>query len=115
MPMATSSRPWSVPAMSTSSSSGMTDSPPSRRNRLWPPYVLCGEASGAAGARRGVPRGHRPPRLGAEPLLADVLRLEEGLEGLGGVEPAEDVLLLVPVGPLVHDPDARPGAPPLRR
>jgi hypothetical protein len=42
----------------------------------------------------------RDGRLGAleaEALLADVLGGEELLEGLGGVEPAEDVALLVGV------------------
>ena len=40
-----------------------------------------------------------------EPLLADVLGLQERLERLGGVEPAEHVLLLLAVGLVVLDLD----------
>ena len=41
---------------------------------------------------------HRDERLGAfeaEPLLAEVLGVQEALERLGGVEPFEDAVLLV--------------------
>ena len=50
-------------------------------------------------------RDDRLAALEAEPLLADVLGLQERLERLGGVEPAEDVLLLLAVGLLVLDLD----------
>ena len=43
-------------------------------------------------------RDDRLATLEAEALLADVLGLQEGLERLSGVEPAQDVLLLLPVG-----------------
>ncbi len=52
---------------------------------------------------------HRDDGLGAlerEPLLADVLGLQEGLEGLGGVELAQDVLLLGDRRLVVLDLDA---------
>src|SRR4028118_822032 len=110
MPIATSSRPWSVPAMSTSSSSGLTDSPPSGLNRVGPTACVCREGSDAPAA----PRARPPATRRAEPLLADVLRLQEGLERRGGVEPAEDVLLLLPVGLLVPDLAGGLGAAPRR-
>ncbi len=43
--------------------------------------------------------------LEAEPLLPDVLRLQERLEGLGNVQPTKDVQLLLAGGRLVIDLD----------
>ena len=48
--------------------------------------------------------------LEGEPLLPDELRLEEGLERLGGVEPAQDPQLLVAAGLGVADLDLGPGS-----
>ncbi len=50
MPMQTSSRWSSAAAESTASSSGMTDSPPSRENRFWPTYLVCRNVSKASAA-----------------------------------------------------------------
>ena len=53
-------------------------------------------ASAAAGEDLVEDRDRRLGALDAEPLGADVLRGEELLERLGGVEPLEDAVLLLP-------------------
>ncbi len=50
MPMTTSSRRDSAALSMTASSSGMTDSPPSREKRFWPTYFVCRKVSKASAA-----------------------------------------------------------------
>ena len=50
MPMVTSSSPASAAEVMTSSSSGMTDSPPSREKRFCPTYLVCRKVSNASAA-----------------------------------------------------------------
>ena len=50
---------------------------------------------GGRGEDRVEQRDDRLAALEREPLLADELGLQEGLERLGGVEPAQDAQLLV--------------------
>ncbi len=50
MPMTTSSSRDSAAESSTASSSGMTDSPPSREKRFWPTYLVCRKVSKASAA-----------------------------------------------------------------
>ena len=58
-----------------------------------------GDAALCRGVEEGVERDDR--RLGtleAEALLADVARVQEALEDLGGVQPLEQVALLFDAG-----------------
>ena len=50
MPMTTSSRSASAEAWRISSSSGISDSPPSSENRFWPTYLVCRKVSNASAA-----------------------------------------------------------------
>ena len=72
MPMQTSSSPASAAADSTASSSGMTDSPPSRENRFWPTYLVCRKVSNASAAlsRRRIAQLLVAVRLGERDLDA---------------------------------------------
>ena len=48
MPITASSRPASAASLITASSSGISDSPPSRENRRWPTYLVCRNVSNAS-------------------------------------------------------------------
>ncbi len=48
MPITASSRPASAASLITVSSSGISDSPPSRENRRWPTYLFCRNVSNAS-------------------------------------------------------------------
>ncbi len=50
MPITTSSRSPSAAVCSTSSSSGISDSPPSSEKRFWPTYFVCRKVSKASAA-----------------------------------------------------------------
>ncbi len=71
-----------------------------------------GAASAAASSTASSSGDGGLAALQREPLLADVLGLQEGLERLGGVEPAQDAQLLLALGLVVAalDPGLDPAA-----
>ena len=104
MPMTTSSRPASAAEVRTSSSSGMTDSPPSSENRFCPTYLVCRNVSNASAAlsRRRIVQLLLAGRLRAadlDPLLdplpllrvLDVHVLDADPAAVGVAQHAEDV------------------------
>ena len=67
-----------------------------RRPRCGMPMATsCSPAWAADVSSSSMQRDHRLAALEGEALLADVLGLQEGLERLGGVEPTQDVQLLL--------------------